>query len=603
MTKLINNYELLETLGQGGMGVVYKARHIHFDEIYAIKRLWEQFNANDMVLKLFLNEAKILRKLDHKNIVHVFDVFNLENQYYIVMEYVKGRSLDEIIKKEVGPIHKDRAVNLFKQMLEGVAYIHSQTTPIIHRDIKPLNLLVMEDETVKITDFGIAKVLDTQQIASTVLKGTPVYMSPEQIINPGSVDKRTDVYSLGMTFYEMLCGKTPFTKDISATPTAIYAAIMDGDLPLPSHYYHGIPEELSKFVMKAIHKDKNQRFADAIEMSVELNKLAKNGISLSTDDQITGFIEKDKLSSTKLDLTPSQPVQPTRKISVNRKSQLIVMWFFFVVLVGLIITGLIAHKSKSKNSLPNMDSSIVSVSEDPVGLWNQEVEMIYVDGGLFTMGATTADKIRARGEETPAHTVRLNSYYIGKYEVTQELWKHVMKNNPSVTKAKRHAVDSISWYDAVEFCNKLSEMEGLQKAYSKAGNNISCDFTASGYRLPTEAEWEYAARGGKFSKGYIYSGNNLYFTRIGEYGEVGTSEPNELGLYEMSENMWEWCWDWYGHYNSGVQENPKGPKSGDSRVQRGGGNLSRVAERQDNEPNKKSTYFGLRLARSKLSAN
>jgi len=398
-------------------------------------------------------------------------------------------------------------------------------------------------------------------------------MSPEQILNPKSVDIRTDVYSLGMTFYEMLCGKTPFSGDTATSPTAVYAAIMNGEVPPPTHFYHGIPEELSKFVMKAIHKDKNLRFADAIEMSVELNNLDKNGISMSTDDLTTGLIEKDKFSSTMLELTPSQPVQPTRKISVNRKSQLIVMWVFFLVLVGLIITGVIAHKSKSENSLLDMDSSIVSVSEDPVGLWNQEVEMIHVDAGNITI-----------------------------YEVTQELWKHVMKNNPSGTKAKRHAVDSISWYDAVEFCNKLSEMEGLQKAYSKEGNNISCDFTANGYRLPTEAEWEYAARGGKFSKGYIYSGHNLYFTRMEEYGEIGTSEPNELGLYEMSENMWEWCWDWYGHYNSGVQENPKGPKSGDSRVQRGGGNLSRVAERQDNEPNKKSTYFGLRLVRSKLSA-
>jgi|GEM_PF-6457331 len=273
MGKIVNNYELLEQLGQGGMGVVYKARHIHFNEIFAIKKLWEQFSANEMVLKLFLNEAKILRILNHKNIVHVTDIFSLEDQNYIVMEYIDGRTLHEIIKKEVGPIRRERAIKLFKQMLEGVAYIHNQPTSIIHRDIKPLNLLVTEDDSLKITDFGIAKVLDTVQNASTVMKGTPVYMSPEQIIDPNTVDLRTDVYSLGMTFYEMLCGKTPFSGDKVTSPTAIYTIIMNGEVPAPTYFYPGISKKLSDYVMRAIHKDRYKRFASTSEMLIELERI------------------------------------------------------------------------------------------------------------------------------------------------------------------------------------------------------------------------------------------------------------------------------------------------------------------------------------------
>lgn len=277
MGKIVNNYELLEQLGQGGMGVVYKARHIHFKEIVAIKRLWEQFSNDQTVLELFLNEGITLRRLHHQNIVQVSDLFEFEGSHYIVMEYIEGRTLSEIIKKETGPIYRERAINLFIQMLEGVAYIHNQPKPIIHRDIKPLNILITEDDTVKITDFGIAKALDDGQNASTVMKGTPVYMSPEQIINPKTVDIRTDVYSLGMTFYEMLCGKNPFSGYSNTSPTAVYAAIVNGNVRPPTEFYRGITDALSGFVMKAIHKDRNERFANVEEMLEELKWLDKSG--------------------------------------------------------------------------------------------------------------------------------------------------------------------------------------------------------------------------------------------------------------------------------------------------------------------------------------
>jgi Serine/threonine protein kinase len=171
MAKIVQNYELMEQLGQGGMGVVYKARHIHFNEIYAMKMLWQQFGSDPTVLQLFVNEAKLLRKLHHPNIVNVTDMVSYNSENFIVMEFVEGRTLAEIIQKEVGPIQQVRAINLFKQMLEGMAYIHSQNPPIIHRDLKPLNIIVTKDDVVKITDFGLAKVLDLSAAQSTVMSG------------------------------------------------------------------------------------------------------------------------------------------------------------------------------------------------------------------------------------------------------------------------------------------------------------------------------------------------------------------------------------------------------------------------------------------------
>jgi serine/threonine-protein kinase len=278
MGKIVKPYEIISQIGQGGMGVVYKARHLHLNKIVAIKQLWPQYSHDPVFIKYFLSGGKKLFEFDHKNIVKVFDILEEGGEYYIVMEFVEGRTLSEIIQKQVGPIYQERAINLFKQVLEGLAYIHNKPNPIIHRDIKPLNILVTGDDTVKITDFDISKVLEVSDVAkSTTVKGTPTYMSPEQIMDPSSVDIRTDIYSLGMTFYEMLCAKTPFEGLSSTTPTAVYSAIMNGIVKPPTHFYHGITESLSAFVMKAIDKDRDNRFANANEMLRELERLESSG--------------------------------------------------------------------------------------------------------------------------------------------------------------------------------------------------------------------------------------------------------------------------------------------------------------------------------------
>ncbi len=211
----------------------------------------------------------------------------------------------------------------------------------------------------------------------------------------------------------------------------------------------------------------------------------------------------------------------------------------------------------------------VSIIKPPEGF-------LYVEGGTFQMGSFSGNS-----DEAPVHKVTLNSFIISKYEVTQGEYKAVMGSNPSSTGSgigDNYPVNKVSWLDAVEYCNSLSRKEGLTPVYTISGRNVSWDKDADGYRLPTEAEWEFAARGGNLSKGYTYSGsNNLdsvawYLSNSNKKIHfVGTKQPNELGLYDMSGNVWEWCWDFYGEYSRRSQTDPVGATSGNEHVRRGGG--------------------------------
>ena len=215
-----------------------------------------------------------------------------------------------------------------------------------------------------------------------------------------------------------------------------------------------------------------------------------------------------------------------------------------------------------------------------IGEKTYPIEFVKVEGGTFMMG-----------DDETAHQVELSSFYMQKTEVTQELWEAVMGSNPSEDKTwKDNPVTNVSWYDCQEFITKLNEMTGTK------------------YRLPTEAEWEYAARGGKLSKGYEYAGSDeinevaWYFENSNEkIHPVAEKRPNELGLYDMSGNVWEWCSDWYGDYKLEDQENPKGPDNGKMKVYRDSlwadnSDLCPVAERGGRSPGSEDYGKGFRLA-------
>ncbi|MBR1465534.1 MAG: SUMF1/EgtB/PvdO family nonheme iron enzyme [Bacteroidaceae bacterium] len=227
------------------------------------------------------------------------------------------------------------------------------------------------------------------------------------------------------------------------------------------------------------------------------------------------------------------------------------------------------------------DSSLQTYSVNGV-----QFKMVSVEGGVFKMGSESGEN-----DEKPVHEVKLNSFSIGQTEVTQELWEAVMGTNPSNWKGLKLPVEKVSWNDCQTFITKLNSLTGQQ------------------FRLPTEAEWEYAARGGNKSKGYTYSGSDTvddvawYSSNSGsKTHEVATKSPNELGIYDMSGNVWEWCQDWYGssYYSSSVINNPTGPSSGFYRVFRGGcwindSGYCRVSYRYHYTPGHRNNGLGLRL--------
>ena len=250
-----------------------------------------------------------------------------------------------------------------------------------------------------------------------------------------------------------------------------------------------------------------------------------------------------------------------------------------------------AWLQKQKNKQSNSSSYDNNSEIETFTVHGVAFKMVRVVGGTFQMGATSEQGSDADSDETPVHSVTLSDYYIGQTEVTQELWEAVMGSNPSYFKGdNQRPVENVSWNDCQEFIEKLNRLTGKN------------------FRLPTEAEWEYAARGGNKSRGYKYSGSNnpdavaWYDDNSGSKTHpVATKQSNELGLYDMSGNVYEWCQDWYGGYKSNSQTNPTGASKGSDCVLRGGSwydsaRRVRVSYRRHNTPDDRNITVGLRLA-------
>jgi formylglycine-generating enzyme required for sulfatase activity len=212
------------------------------------------------------------------------------------------------------------------------------------------------------------------------------------------------------------------------------------------------------------------------------------------------------------------------------------------------------------------------------------LDMIPITGGTFSMGNTgTAEDF---GGEQIVHSVTISyNYYMGKYEVTQEQYEAIMGKNPSLSKDPKMPVKGVDWFEAIEFCNKLSDLLGYQKCYYGSGSDIECDFDANGFRLPTEAEWEYACKAGTqtdfysgnmtgngYSEESALNGAGWYMHNAMEIQQVGQKAPNAFGLFDMHGNVSELCWDWYSedYYNNSPETDPTGPSSGTEKVERGG---------------------------------
>jgi formylglycine-generating enzyme required for sulfatase activity len=228
---------------------------------------------------------------------------------------------------------------------------------------------------------------------------------------------------------------------------------------------------------------------------------------------------------------------------------------------------------------------------------------VYVAPGVFTMGSQAREEGRNANEIQ--RQVSMGGFFMGAFEVTQKEYAALMRTNPSGFRGDNRPVEKVSWFDAVRYCNERSRREGLTLAYTINGSSVTWNRAANGYRLPTEAEWEYACRAGNSGPFSVSQANFNKNSRRGgaETNPVGSAGANPWGLYDMQGNVWEWCWDWFGNYRTDAQTDPAGPASGTTRITRGGCYYSanaqlRAAHRGSSPPEHTDTSLGFRLARS-----
>ena len=275
-----NRYEIIEKVGNGGMATVYKATDKVLKRYVAVKILRDEFTTDEEFIKRFEVEAQSAARLTHPNIVSIYDVGVEGNLYYIVMELIQGKTLKEIILEEKGPLPWKWSVNVAIQIASALEIAHRNN--IVHRDIKPHNIIITEDGIAKVTDFGIAKAVSNSTItAFGTTIGSVHYFSPEHA-RGGFTDAKSDLYSLGVVMYEMVTGKVPFDAD---TPVSVALKHMQEQPEEPIEVNHNVPKAVNKIIMRALQKDTNLRYQSATEMLSDLRKALKNPNGDFVDDK------------------------------------------------------------------------------------------------------------------------------------------------------------------------------------------------------------------------------------------------------------------------------------------------------------------------------
>ena len=614
-------YRIIKKLGQGGFGITYLAENTLLEGKVAIKEFFfkEYCERDDATCHVtipttgnreiverfkqkFIKEAKTIFRLNHPNIVRIHDVFEENGTAYYVMEYIEGESLGDMVKRR-GAIPEAEALDYVKDVASALEYIHSKN--INHLDIKPGNLMKRkEDGKVLVIDFGVAKQYDlaTSQGTTTTPVGISHGYSPaEQYRKNGvqSFSPQSDVYALAATLFKLLTGSTP--------PEAM--EIQDEGLPVAELQAKQISRPVISAIAMAM-KGRHERTQSVAEFMSNLKSEDTQDTVVFPDATGTGRKRKETEEKAAKEKAKVERKRKETEEKATKKKATFVVTIVVVAIVAIWLmipsnknkveeelakitevsysNGVSSNKNKVEEELAKITEA--SYSKGILTVNGIKYNMVRVEGCTFRMGATSEQDCDAYDIEEPVHSVTLSSYYIGKTEVTQALWKAVMGSNPSKFKGENLPVENVSWDDCQVFVRKLNSLTGQN------------------FRLPTEAEWEFACRGGNNSLGYKYSGSDnidnvaWFDCNSGRKTHfVATKSPNELGIYDMSGNVWEWCSDWYDKYSSGAQANPKGPESGSGRVCRGGCWFSfvrycRSSNRFSFNPTYRNYYLGLRLA-------
>lgn len=384
---LLNNFNLLKSVGSGGMGDVFLANDKRLERNVAIKVLnlpYDQSKENTELITRFRTEAKAIAKLQHPNILSIFDIGEENGYYYMIMEYIEGTNLENFIKTNIIP--EVKFINaIILQVCNALEYAHSNN--IVHRDIKPANIILMPNNMVKLADFGIAqlnnpkvsngKVIDATKITENgSILGSIAYISPEQLIDAATVEHPSDIYSLGVTIYELVTGQLPFSAN---SPATLITKIMT-EKPVPLHKINSnIPESFSNIISKAMEKNPTDRFKTISEMKLELSNLVDRGTFFNL---ALPSIQEDKTKFVTTDLNKS-----TRNINknylntissglINTKEKILdllkinnYLWVHFIINnINTIETNLTINNLKTKIKEPDINgnyfSGVVVINDD-----------------------------------------------------------------------------------------------------------------------------------------------------------------------------------------------------------------------------------------------
>ena len=521
-------YTVEKKIGEGGFGITYKAlqgglnrtvcikeyfpagkcaRATHARTVYvqgASENIFEKYR------QAFVKEAKMLATLHHPNIVEVIDVFDENNTSYMVMAFIEGKSLQSIVDSR-GRLPYPEVVNYIAQVTNAVGYIHDRH--ILHRDIKPDNIMITADYKAILIDFGSAREFeqDKTQVHTSML--THGYAPTEQYTANSRKGSYTDIYAIGATMYFVLTGHVPLEA----------AARLTEPMAAPKDLAPDIPDEANRTILKAMQLKAENRHQTVQEFMDDLRNIKP---SVLVDETIGGTTSYKKLWQV-----------------------LAVAGCIIIILVGYLIF-------RPKKVIEVEKGKIEYKTYDFTGM--NAYPMIKVEGGTFVMGTNDSDE-----DDCTPHNVTISDYYIGQFEVSQGLWTKIMGSNPSayqpVEGRDSLPVENVSFDDVQLFISRLN---------AKTGKNFS---------LPTEAQWEYAARGGVKSKNMPYAGskypNAIWYDKEKPFKIQFDSSVNELGIYQMSGNVAEWCIDYYNadfYESSQNSKNPVNTKSDKYHVIRGG---------------------------------
>jgi formylglycine-generating enzyme required for sulfatase activity len=578
-------YELLLELASGGMATVYVGRQRGaggFERLVAIKRMHKHLAESPEVVASFMDEARVASTIRHPNVVSVHDVYSHEGELFLVMDFVDGVSVAQLFKAALQnsvKIPRGAAIRILAQALHGLHAAHEQRDlsgnglGIVHRDATPHNLLLGEDGSVRITDFGVAKAHERSVHTETgVAKGKIAYMSPEQA-RAQHVDRRTDVFAMGITAIEILSGRRMFEGH---TNVQILVAVSTGNMPALSELNLVLPTELETIVVKAIAHDPDARWQTADDFATALEQFASSSgvaegqrdLARTVKTLFSETLEKRRArlrqvlatgvtvpaSSVPLENAATvahdvgratgtvQGITGTVVPSVSERKGMGLAMMLGAVGVGLLVSVAgggywlffrnRGNEKATESSVPTVESVVSSTTLAPTDPC--PAGMVLVEGGKFFMGS---DEPAAMDAERPSSQVTLSSFCIGATEVTAEDYRRC-----SDVGECRRPTDAVDWPGISPKEREVYVKECTGMADGKALHPINCiDWEmASQYcaskkqRLPTEAEWEYATRG-KDGRLYPWGDGMPDATRLNACGSECDAWATKTGVEIMSD--------------------------------------------------------------------